>query len=392
MAERFDFTAEITLTDTEQAIPQLYTQLAQTLRQGNRLPGEILLSERTASEKLGVSRSAIHKVYAMLCSDGLLRRDPGMRNYRISDFTEIDSGKNIGIVLPNSLREYWQDPRFRQLRQELYCGIADRSARAGIGTVILNLPEPGKRKSEVDRFFSRTMGNLLGVIHFGDRGPAPDPILERLWANEQIPQVLIFSYNKYVHCGSVSFDIGSGIQAIAQHLIETGRRNLAILYSVEPKPLMVHYPLVKFSEVREQFSNAWMNVRNEWCFQIEDRHAPQQIDAAVEQILASPKRPEAIWCRNDWNALELIRNLRSRGIRVPEEFAVVGTDDIAAAEESGLTTLKLPFYNMGCQAVEMLMAIRRERGGFTRRTKLLAPALMIRESTEAYREDQKTRL
>jgi len=105
MTTRFDFTAEITLTGSE-PIPQLYEQLTRKLRQEERPSGEVLISERTAAERLNISRSAVHKVYTMLCADGLLRRDPGMRNYLVCDFTRIDADRCIGIVLPASLREY----------------------------------------------------------------------------------------------------------------------------------------------------------------------------------------------------------------------------------------------------------------------------------------------
>lgn len=390
MTTRFDFTAGIALADTEQAIPQLYERLTRKLRQEDCPPGEVLISERTAADRLNISRSAVHKVYTMLCADGFLRRDPGMRNYRICDFTRIDADRNIGIVLPASLREYLSSPVHSQKRMAIYSGVVDYAARSGIGTRIINLPEPGSPKSEIDRFFEDTIPNLLGVIHFGDRGPDFDPVLDRLWANESVPQVLIFSRNKYAHCGSVSFDNSIGLQYVAQHLIDCGHRDLAI-FNISPRmPAPVHYTLAKLPLIMELFRKAWMNVRDEWCFSIERANERESIDWATERFLALPNRPSAIWCHNDYYALRLMHNLKEAGFRIPEDFAIVGTENSLAGQEAEppLTTLQLPFYAMGYQATEMLLRIRRERGRFTQRVLSLTPTLVVRGSTPAAQAEQ----
>jgi LacI family transcriptional regulator len=75
--------------------------------------------------------------------------------------------------------------------------------------------------------------------------------------------------------------------------------------------------------------------------------------------------------------------LRDAGLRVPEEVSVIGFDDIQAAEylTPRLTTVRQPLQQMGeIAASQLLLRIANPRKKVPHRT-LLAPQLMVREST-----------
>jgi PAS domain S-box-containing protein len=69
--------------------------------------------------------------------------------------------------------------------------------------------------------------------------------------------------------------------------------------------------------------------------------------------------PEAIVCANDDMALGALRALRRRGIRVPNDLALVGFDDleISALVRPPLTTVRQPLYEQGRRAGELLLAL-----------------------------------
>jgi len=75
--------------------------------------------------------------------------------------------------------------------------------------------------------------------------------------------------------------------------------------------------------------------------------------------LPAEKRPTAIFAGSDWMAYGAISAAEQRGLRVPEDIAVVGFDDNPASAhmEPALTTVRQPFYEMGCRASEMLLAL-----------------------------------
>lgn len=80
-------------------------------------------------------------------------------------------------------------------------------------------------------------------------------------------------------------------------------------------------------------------------------------DAAVDQWLNGElERPQAIICANDYMAIAVCRALAERGVRVPEEIAVSGCDDVEDAAEfsPSLTTVRMPAFQLGMKAVEKI--------------------------------------
>jgi DNA-binding LacI/PurR family transcriptional regulator/anti-anti-sigma regulatory factor len=68
---------------------------------------------------------------------------------------------------------------------------------------------------------------------------------------------------------------------------------------------------------------------------------------------------EAVVTCDDVFALDILQALQSQGIRVPEQVAITGFDDVAESwtVTPPLTTVKPPFYEMGYRAVEMVLAL-----------------------------------
>jgi LacI family transcriptional regulator len=78
---------------------------------------------------------------------------------------------------------------------------------------------------------------------------------------------------------------------------------------------------------------------------------------AMQQMLAS--RPDAIFAASDAMAMGALRALREAGLRVPEDVALVGFDDLpfAARAEPPLTTVRQPTHRMGAMTVETLIEL-----------------------------------
>lgn len=81
---------------------------------------------------------------------------------------------------------------------------------------------------------------------------------------------------------------------------------------------------------------------------------------AIEQVMSLPEPPSVICCGNDEMALRVYGILRTRGLRIPEEISVAGYDNDTSITETlfpPLSTAVLPYYEMGIQAGEMLLAL-----------------------------------
>lgn len=105
------------------------------------------------------------------------------------------------------------------------------------------------------------------------------------------------------------------------------------------------------------------------------------INDAVEKLLKLKDRPTAIFVDTDIKAIKVIAALRKHGLRVPEDISIAGFDDIPgiAKLDPPLTTVKAPYYEMGCAGVKMLLKMR-DTNSMILPTETLHAKLVIRAS------------
>ena len=92
---------------------------------------------------------------------------------------------------------------------------------------------------------------------------------------------------------------------------------------------------------------------------------PEENHRLTRELMALEERPTAIFCGNDKIAMSCYGALAELGLRVPQDVAVVGFDNIVHIAEGllpALTTVQLPHYEMGKWAVQYLMDGRDGRG------------------------------
>ena len=79
---------------------------------------------------------------------------------------------------------------------------------------------------------------------------------------------------------------------------------------------------------------------------------------AAARLLGMADRPTAVFCANDLLALGVLQALYAAGLRVPQEMAIVGYDDIdfASAAAVPLTSVRQPAHRIGRTAAELLIA------------------------------------
>ena len=100
--------------------------------------------------------------------------------------------------------------------------------------------------------------------------------------------------------------------------------------------------------------------------------------AAMRQLLRLSPRPDAVFAYNDSAALAALRVCHEAGLRVPQDIAIVGFDDIPAAAhaQTPLTTLRVDKEALGRAGVELVM-----RGPERPRETTLPVELIVRQST-----------
>jgi LacI family transcriptional regulator len=111
---------------------------------------------------------------------------------------------------------------------------------------------------------------------------------------------------------------------------------------------------------------------------------PESGRAAMESILKLTPRPSAVFIASDTVALGALQAIWRCGLRIPQDMAVVGFDDIPITEFTTppLTTVRLPAYDLGWLAANLLISLVKGHPPKTLGT-LLETELIIRESCGA---------
>lgn len=102
---------------------------------------------------------------------------------------------------------------------------------------------------------------------------------------------------------------------------------------------------------------------------------------AMEQLLALPQRPEAVFASNDAMAVGVYQALYKEGLRVPDDIAVIGYDDIQLAQymTPPLTTIHQPKDSLGELAIDTLLH-RLKEPETAPQILVLTPELVVRSS------------
>jgi LacI family transcriptional regulator len=175
----------------------------------------------------------------------------------------------------------------------------------------------------------------------------------------------------------VATDHRRGGWLAAQHLIDLGHTRIGMISG--PKALVPN------AHRREGFLEALAQVGLKLDGRDDVEAAEMTMatgEEAAHRLFAGKSRPTAVFCHNDLLALGALRALASRGLRVPQDVAVLGDDDIPFAEMSmvPLSSMKPQTYAVAQTAAELLLEEMAD-GGHEHQRIAFEPEVVARAST-----------
>ena len=195
------------------------------------------------------------------------------------------------------------------------------------------------------------------------------------------PVVLVDRWAPEARACSVAVDDVHGGSLAGRHLLEQGHRRLAFAGG----PLTLQQVRDRLAGVRAAVAEAGLPedaltvVEADALTVEEGRRAGAEVAA-----LPARRRPTAVVCANDLIALGLLQDATARGVRVPQDLALVGYDDIdfAAAAAVPLTSVRQPRHLLGRTAAELLLAETAEGAAHEHRQVRFEPELVVRRSSQ----------
>lgn len=167
----------------------------------------------------------------------------------------------------------------------------------------------------------------------------------------------------------------------AQHLLARGHRVLAIVRPDEARHELAF--LQRLKGMRAAIANAGSSAAE---IQLEILPMHLSMSAAndlVESQLSGTQRPTGIYTFNDEYALPLMGALSDHGLRIPQDIALIGTDNVAfsAFVRPALTTINFDNVAVGQRGIEMLAALQKGGELPAELTRPIVPQVILRSST-----------
>ena len=337
------------------------------LRGKRRLGGRVTI--RTVAEDAGVSVSAVSKVLrnAYGVSDSLRTRvDASISKlgYRPSASARGMRGQSFTLgVLLTDLR----NPFFSEIIEGINTTLATTPYQPLIGVSQL---QTQIERSLIDAMLDRQMD---GLIFVSPRLPSAD--IEEV--ARTVPSVVIGLHTAQADLfDTVNDDDAAGGEMVVDHLVQQGRTDIAYLTLAEPgkENTVMHHREIGYRRAMQ---------RHGLSDKVRVFRGTHQDDLSelIDQTIAATPRPDAIFCWGDPWALRAISMIAKRGLRIPEDVALVGYDNsyFTGMAQNELTSVDQSGLDLGKEAARLL--IERIEGRTESRHVIIPPQLVVRRSS-----------
>ncbi|MFG6415690.1 LacI family DNA-binding transcriptional regulator [Roseateles sp. DC23W] len=239
----------------------------------------------------------------------------------------------VGALLPDLHGEFFS---------ELIRGI-DQAARArGLHLLLSSSHDDANEAAAALRAMNGRVDGLVVMSPHAD----DDFLAQNLPHN--LPAVLLNSGVRRPSQRVFAIDNFGGAREMTEHLVRTGRRRIAFLGG----------PAANFeARERERGYRAGLGKSAKpWLLAGDFSESAGERTGAALLAMPAAERPDAVFAANDIMAIGLLGALQAGGVRVPEDIALAGFDDIPVARyvSPALTTMQVPIAALGGQALDAL--------------------------------------
>ena len=322
------------------------------------------------AEKAGVSIATVSRVFNNSDAVSKASKEKVMTAAKALGYTPnlaarslmIKRTDTIGVVLPDMHGEFFS---------ELVRGIDAGARERGLHMLVSCSHDDDNEMAAV---LAAMAGRVDGVIIMSPFIRAEDL---KTHIPNQLPVVVVNSNLDSELFPSVNLDNYAGAYQMMAHLIAEGYRHIAVVNGPDSN-LDAQQRCQACRDVAAKNPDCQLTV-------VEGDFTEQGgFDAGVK-LAAADVLPDAVFALNDAMAMGCLSAFAEAGIAVPEAIALAGFDDIPMAKylRPTLSTVHVPISELGSRALEMLMVALAEDQAEPSGERLIAPKLVIRDSSRS---------
>jgi LacI family transcriptional regulator len=230
----------------------------------------------------------------------------------------------------------------------LMIGVEEAAREQGFSVFLCNSDGTlAREKSYLETLIDKQINGIIFV------NSKPQPRSAPALDMGSLPYVFLYQYAPGVPVPSVMPDDRAGGYKATHYLSELGHRRIGYINGDQSYQASTR----RFEGYRQalqdaglSFDSSLVQLPNTW-FEEGGYHS-------AKVLMQLPEPPTAVFCANDELAVGALEAVKELGLRVPNDVSLVGYDDRpeAAHKRPPLTTVALPFYEMGKLALNLLLA------------------------------------
>lgn len=344
--------------------------------------GQQLPSQKQLAIQYNVSLITVKRAILELVKEGFLRGHPGKGVFVGSPISHAHASpqtqtKSIGALITDLTSPFYSSVLRAveiEASHENYFVILSNT-----DTLVPNEPK------QIERLLAAGVGGIVVAsrAHQNQLQPHLQKLLE-----SGMPLVFV-SYCDDHRVNYIGTDNRLGGYMATKHLISLGHRQIAFV-TPDKNNSLGNY---RYAGYLDALKEAGLEKNEKLIVSIDEYTGENRFHGGYrigKEMLAEGKLPDAIFAFSDLTALGLKRAFLENNLRIPQDIALVGFDDIPMARQSlvPLTTIRQPFEQIGQLAFDTL---KRKMNGEKSVTRLsLMPELIVRKSCGAQEEQQVT--
>lgn len=275
----------------------------------------------------------------------------------------------LGIIITRTGEFAFQNPYYSQILM----GI---SAVASMNNYNMML-SINEKISYVDLYYRRMID---GILVIGNR--LDDELLYNL-TNADVKAVVIpgLLNDSKIDIPSVNSENYQSVYRAVSYLIDLGHRRIAFILGM----MNSKYSVERFKAYQAAFNAHGLSYDSRYI--VESDFSKTDGFRMMGKLLDLHERPSCVICINDSVTPGALKQLNSRGLKIPEDMSVVaiGSSEILDLYEPALTTIKISVTEIGQTATKMLIQLI-ENGSCPERHIVVPSEFIIRDSTRAWKE------
>jgi GntR family transcriptional regulator of arabinose operon len=327
----------------------LYAQIFQEFRErilsGDLKAGDRLPPELRIAQQYNTSRGTVRQALTALANEGLLERVQGSGTFvRQSSLTPKSAASSTGPATTKSIGVILSEAN-DELNMGILRGVEQATRPCGY-QLSFAYAEESTQAMALD--IARLKANTAGLIIFPLSNVSYDAAIAEL-QQEGFPFVLVDRYLSDLDSDHVTSDnLGGGYRA-TEHLLILGHRRIGFAYGPVGN-LLTTSVRDRWEGYRKALHEYHQPYDETLIYNLYFDKKPDAPAISFDEVMTSSDRPSAFFAVNGSISLELFRAAQRHGVRIPEDLALVGFDDLHY-----MTHMSVPLTTIAQQSTEMGM-------------------------------------